>query len=112
MVIIKRTDMDHEYVVDETLSLGEMESACPEFFKTPHGTRETYHVHRGFLIVRNTVTFDRQKTRRTNVYVFAKGDQPSLIIWNRKLSSIKHAQKLIDHLIEIRECHYGMSIDI
>ena len=56
--------------VDEWLSLSDIERNCPVFFSCTHGKRETYTIHRGQLIVRNTVHFTGcPPQRKTTVYL-------------------------------------------
>lgn len=84
--------------VNEKAKLWEMENECPLFFKVKFGKRETYTVHRGCLIVRNTKTFGDGKPRRmTTVYLFTKKleNKPDLFHIG-EAENINQAKKLID----------------
>lgn len=59
------------YQVDETIDLKEVKQGRPQFFSYPHGSREVYKMHRGFLVVRNTNCFGGQTMRSTTVYAVA-----------------------------------------
>lgn len=113
MTPIKNRDTDSVYEINEQTSFCDIEQACPLFFKTKHGKRETYSVYRGFLIVRNTVQFTGCcPERQTVVYAFCTLEKrPDLFcICANHLSSIRHAKKLIDKLLETREYYYGVSV--
>ena len=104
-VKVKNTQTDNEYVIDESHSLVDMERACPKFFRVPHGKRETYHPHRGCLIVRGTVQFTRcDPERRTTVYLFVDGDDMLCVTSN--VNSIAQAKRLIDRILEKGEYSY------
>ena len=91
------------YEVNEWTSIVDMERAEPLFFKTPHGKRETFTIHRGQLIVRNTVTFTGCKPQRmTTVYLFLHDTDADS--WSTlhagSASSIYQAKKLIDRILD------------
>ena len=91
------------YEVNEWTSLTDMERAEPLFFKTPHGKRETYTIHRGQLIVRNTVQFTGCKPQRmTTVYLFLR--DPDTDNWSTLhaggASTLYQAKKLIDRILD------------
>lgn len=100
-VTIKATG--NVYEVNEHKSLSDMERAEPLFFKTPHGKRETYTIHRGQLIVRNTVQFTGCKPeRKTTVYLFLHDTDTNN--WSTLhaggASTLYQAKKLIDHILD------------
>jgi len=100
---IKHEGTGDEMTVDEHASEYDMERACPVFFRTPHGKRETFTIHRGQLIVRNTVQFTGQRPQRmTTVYLFLVDgpDAPDLSCLGGNASSIRQAKRLIDDTLE------------
>ena len=109
------------YVVDDQVSLADIERSCPNFFKTPHGKRETYSMYRGFLIVRNTVTFGARAfypgkpERRTTVYLCYLDDElphrrfdTSCVSSGCELGSVRQAERLADKILETGRYKYGM----
>ena len=108
-MFISNTDSECQFRVDESTSLGTIQNACPVFFKTPHGKRETYDTYRGFLIVRNTVQFTGGKpTRRTTVYLFDLDSKDTFCVSaGVDLGGVPHAEALIDHILAEGEYHYG-----
>ena len=101
--------------IDEASGLSDMQSNCPLFFKTKHGKRETYTVHRGCLIVRGTTTFDRQTGRMTSVFLYLPEGFPDskvadffCVSAGCNLASVKQAKRLIDRIIAEKRYEYGM----
>ena len=109
-------------ITNEQASLTEMEESCGKFFtKTPGRKRETYTVHRGFLIVRNTTDMHcgpggvLQPRRMTAVYVFLPeghgDDSPrpdlSCVSGCVNLGSIYQAKRYIDQLLAHGNYEYG-----
>jgi hypothetical protein len=101
--------------VDESTDLHTIERACPTFFRTPHGKRETYDTYRGQLIVRNTVKFDRKSVRRTVVYLFfVSGEMKNdtfCISSGCDLACVQDAKRLIDLVLDGGEYEYGIGKD-
>ena len=95
---------DSTLYIDERTGESEINRAEPHFFRTPHGKRETYHYHRGQLIVRNTVTFTGCKPqRRTTLYLFVydpEEDHWFTLCTGSDWSGIKAAERAIDRMIE------------
>jgi hypothetical protein len=99
--------------INENTSLSDMERNCPLFFKTKHGKRETYTIHRGQLIVRNTVQFTGGRPeRKTAVYMYTPDLEGSPDLFcvssGSNLKSIDGAKGLIDRIIEGKKYEYGM----
>jgi hypothetical protein len=91
-----------KHEIDEHATETIMRQACPQFFACTHGSRETYTVYRGQLIVRNTVYFERNRPERKNtVYAFLvdSGDL-FCVSGGRDLSSVRDAKRYIDVLLE------------
>ena len=93
--------------VDENAYLSDMERNCHVFFRNPHGSRETYTVHCGQLIVRSTVRFSNGPERRTSVYLYLPNgfaDNPGkadtyCISWKSEPRTIYQAKRLIDEVL-------------
>lgn len=105
-----------ERVIDENASLCDMQAACSQFFDNPSGKRETYSIHRGFLIVRATdVHACGGPVRRTSVFMFLPegyGDEsprPDLFCVSActNLGSVAQAKRYVDNLLEHGNYEYG-----
>ena len=102
------TSNDFTFKVDEWTSESQMRNECPTFFRTPHGKRESVIVHRGQIIVRNTVQFTGCKPeRRTTVYLYVIEDsdrRPThdmiCISTNIHLNSVAQAKRFIDRVLD------------
>jgi hypothetical protein len=75
------------------------------FFRTKFGARETYTVHRGCLIVRNTVTFTGQlPTRRTAVYLVTdslEGHPDTFCVQpGSEHLTVRQAKKFLDQILD------------
>lgn len=113
-LIVKSRNTGSRFKVDQWTSEHEMRCRCPKFFQTPHGKRETYTIHRGQLIVRNTVQFTGCKPeRRTVVYLYVieslddklHGTPDTLCVSSQEnVNSIAQAKRLIDRLLDNGEC--------
>lgn len=101
-------------VVDDSTSETDIRRAIPNFFRQPHGRRETYTVYRGCLIVRMTVQFTGgPPTRRTVAYYYdvkAK-DTFCLSTGHLELQSVYQAKKLIDRMFDLKCSWFGMAWD-
>lgn len=101
--------------ISEKCSPADMARACPLFFRTKFGKRETYTGHRGQLIVRFSSGFGQAGTdaRRTAAYVFlvngyagsddnTKTTTPDLfcVAHGSEVTSVRQAQRLIDKLLD------------
>ncbi len=106
------TQTKNEHWIDESVSLEEMEKNLKLFFKTKHGKRETYHVHRGCLIVRNTVTFTGCKPQRlTAIYTYSPDEKDTHnIVCKPEPQSVRQAMRFIDNLIARGEYEYGVDL--
>ena len=101
--------------VDKTASLCDMQNACYLFFKSTHGRREEFIVHRGCLIVRCTADVCGKAVRMTAVHMYLpKGsgeDSPRPTLFcvsaGANLRSIAGAKRYIDRLLEHGEYEYG-----
>jgi hypothetical protein len=100
--------------VDTRASLVDMQRNCPGFFRKPFGKRETYTIHRGCIIVRNSARFTAsQPVRRTAVYLYyPKGfvDSPGpnfCCVGAGNSNSIATAKKYIDLILSRGEYSYG-----
>jgi len=90
--------------VDENISELDLRHAEPLFFARPFGKRETYTVHRGFVIVRHTVRHSNDDTHRcTVVYAFGKwGRQPAGTYHiTSDCTGIAQAKRLIDDILKV-----------
>lgn len=113
IVKIKSQLMGSEYEVDTGLSLMRVASECPKFFDTPHGKRETYSMHQGFMIVRNTVTFTGcRPQRRTVIYMVTRDmfegrpKYDTLCVQTGSSMSIRQAERFIDKVIKERSYQF------
>mgnify|MGYP001209275634 CR=1 FL=1 len=118
---------------NEDASFSDIERACPGFFKTPHGKRESYSVHRGCLIVRATTEICRVPTRMTSVFLFLPhghedGGRPDLfcvtgcgIVYGkaihglaslRSMRSIAQAKQYVDALLAHGDYSYGWQREV
>lgn len=110
MFVINR-DTSSNYEIDEQASLLDMERACPRFFKTKHGNRETHSVYRGCLIVRNTVNFTAGPKRTTTVYLFTVLDGTKHLFCSSAgsdINSIRQARRHIDKILDGGIYYYGV----
>lgn len=96
-----------KFKVDEWMSESQLRSNVPNFFSCTHGSRETYTMHRGQVIVRNTVTFTGSRPeRRTTVYLCTIPDDESknydtmCISTNVTLNSVAQAKRFIDRVLD------------
>jgi hypothetical protein len=108
---VRNRDTCSVFEIDEDAGLCDMERACPTFFRVKHGSRETYSVYRGCLIVRNTVRFTHRSVRMTEVYLFCKLEgQESLfcVSAGSDLKSIRHAKRFTDLTLDGGEYFYGI----
>ena len=102
------TSNDFTFKVDQWAAEHQMRSDCPNFFRTPHGKRESIIIHRGQIIVRNTVTFTGcRPERRTTVYLYVIEDSDRksthdmiCISTNVSLNSVAQAKRFIDRVLE------------
>jgi len=118
-----------ERPTDENASFSDMERTCSGFFKRPHGKRESYSVHRGFLIVRATTVICRVPTRMTSVFLFLPeghdGGRPDLfcvsgcgVIYGKtvhglaSLRSIAQAKQYVDGLLAYGDYSYGWQREV
>jgi len=99
---------------NEDASFSDIETACHLFFKTKHGKRESYSVHRGCLIVRATTVICRVPTRMTSVFLFLPhghedGGRPDLFCVSgcASLRSIAQAKQYVDGLLAYGDYSYG-----
>lgn len=95
--------------VDEKADLVDMERAATYFFKNKHGKRETFSVHRGCIIVRNTV--DGQ--RKTAVHLFGTLSEDNkktffCVCAGNPVNSISEAKNLIDTVLSQGWYNYGL----
>ena len=105
----------NERTTNERAGLAEMENKCWRFFKTPHGKREEFTVHRGCLIVRATdVHACNAPVRRTAVYLYLPegyedSPRPDLFCVSgcTSLNSVSQAKRYIDRLLEYGNYEYG-----
>lgn len=104
--------------VDDQACLVDMEREEPKFFQNTHGKRETYTVHRGCLIVRNTPrhSLTGRPTRMTAIYLFypkehVGSDKNSYSglsnLAGFSPSSVASAKRLIDQVLESGKYSYG-----
>jgi hypothetical protein len=104
LVTIKDSEGEPMGNVDEHTGIARMRARCPNFFRTKHGGRETYTVHRGQLIVRGTVQFtDSRPERRTVVYLYCvDGDleDDTFCVSTGYLTTVAQAKKLIDRILD------------
>lgn len=102
--------------IDEWLSQSDVERECSLFFKCTHGQRETYTMHRGQLIVRNTVTFTGMRPQRKTTVYLVTTHEVHRGNWHRTpnfetfclgsdYSGIESAKRAIDRVLE--EGHDG-----
>jgi len=87
---------------DETVSEYEMRRQVPNFFRTPHGKRETVTVYRGFLIVRNTRQFTGCRPERcTQLYIYLRNLEGSadMLHVDGAGNSVKSAQRRVDRIL-------------
>jgi hypothetical protein len=108
-----------ERPTDENASFSDMERVCHGFFKTTHGKRESYSVHRGFLIVRATTEICRVPTRMTSVFMFLPeghedSGRPDLFCVSGcvTLRSISQAKRYIDDLLAHGDYSYGWQREV
>lgn len=111
MIKIHNKDTGNEFEVFPRAALYDMRRNCPQFFRTPHGKRETYTEYRGQLIVRNTVQFTGCKPeRKTTLYLYLPNGYPDskspdffCVGCARDIAS---AKRMIDRLLETKEYSY------
>lgn len=97
--------------ISETSSLLDMQTNCPNFFHQKFGTRETYNVYRGQLIVRHTVKIHNHalflvNQRHTVVYLYLPkgfvsdpGRPDTMCVATYYSNALRKAKKLIDHVL-------------
>ena len=90
--------------VDTLASKSDMRNQCPMFFKNSHGKRETFTIHKGCIIVRNTIQFTCCKPERhTTVYLYGKledGQYNMFCISSLvDLKNVAQAKRLIDNAL-------------
>jgi hypothetical protein len=100
------TSSGGKYWVDERTSVSHIRRMVPNFFKTPHGKRETYRVYRGFLIVSLT-----RGVREHIVYLYTgdKSRDTLCMSAGNTLLSMRRAERLVDTIISTGKYEYGMS---
>lgn len=118
---IYNESMETHFIIDDSSSLSDMQSKCPKFFDSKHGSRETFTVYRGQLIARAT---DRHASagpiRRTSVFLFLVGSDDktdtktvypyhSCVSSGCDVDSVRQAKRLIDRIIDGGKYAYGMS---
>lgn len=111
MTQVRNENTGSVYDIDESKCVHDMERACPRFFKTKHGKRETFSDYRGCLIVRHTVQYTGSRPQReTVVYAFCelegRMDLFCVSIGSR-CNSIAQAKRLIDDLLDNGVYSYG-----
>lgn len=113
MTKVRNANTGIEFEIDELSSLSDIERKCPAFFlfRFTHGKRETYSVYRGFLIVRSTVKFTREKPkRRTVLYLYGRtlGENhgPDTFHITSDLSSVRQAHRCVDRIIQKGEYNF------
>ena len=108
-------------ITNEQASFSDIERACSKFFTNPLGKRESYSVHRGFLIVRGTdVHCSNAPVRRTSVFLFLPegyGDEsarPDLFCVSAcaSLNNISQAKRYIDALLAHGDYSYGWQNEV
>jgi len=103
---------DEPHKIDEHTSESDIRSECPNFFKTPHGKRETYTMYRGAIIVRNTVRFSGcEPTRMTAVYLFDTKSKDTVCLAGNNVTNIRQAKRLVDRVLALNKEWYGMTWD-
>jgi hypothetical protein len=115
LIPLKMLGADWLLTVNEDHSIVDVERAEPVFFRKPHGKRETYTMHRGCMIVRNTQLYTGGlrgiKVRETAVYLFGtSGDTGKLVTScaaGCDITSIYQAKKLIDRILAQGWFNYG-----
>jgi hypothetical protein len=118
---ITNKDTGSKVLVDDSLTLDDIRAHCPGFFSESNNQffgDETYHVHRGQLIVEGTrETSDHHKHRTINVYLCVldyltgsdkgRGFDTLHLGWPRCLED---AKRLIDYCLETKQRYYGMKV--
>jgi hypothetical protein len=109
----------HDRPTNEDASFCDIERACSGFFKTKHGKRESYSVHRGCLIVRATTEICRVPTRMTSVFIFLPeghedNGRPDLFCVSAcaTLRGIPQAKQYIDGLLAHGDYSYGWQREV
>lgn len=99
------------FAVDTEVSELDIRATIPAVFANSRGSRETYTVHRGCLIVRHTVKYDGNPERRTVAYLFGrwpKETKSDLFIagpdFPEHLTSIAHAKRHLDAILDSGKC--------
>ena len=87
--------------IDTNTSLNTMREECPNFFRKPHGKRETFTIYRGQIIVRNTVQFTNMPpTRRTVAYLYLVDQKDMSYISADSSINVAKAKRLIDKILD------------
>ena len=100
---VKLTDpWEWTITVDESNTQYDLKRNHPLFFETPHGKRETITVHRGCVIIRNTLQFTGFPPKRcTQVYLCGTAKRKP-ICWlvtgsnNTTVHSVSQGKQLIN----------------
>lgn len=104
--------------VDEDACLSYMQNRCVKGFATPHGRRETAEDYRGCVIFRATRDYGygigKVTKRETTAYLFyisesGRADLHCISV-GTEVSSVKEAKELIDTVLALGCCWYGMPI--
>lgn len=90
---------------DDQMDFEDMRRACPCFFATAHGKRESFIPYRGFLIVRSTRTYSNEVTERVTVlYVFipGEGEVRADLLYVDHTDRIASAKRMADQVLTTR----------
>lgn len=98
---------EKSFVVDEWASEQDMRANLRHFFDVAHGRRETFTVHRGCIIVRNTVKYSVSpyQERRTTIYLYghwerSKRQDVACISPRIRLGSVREAKRFLDRILD------------
>jgi hypothetical protein len=98
------------WLVDEWMSENEIRRQCNHFFSCTHGSRETYTMHRGQIIVRNTNTFGGGTPQRCTTVYLVTTHEVHRNNWHRtenfetfclgQSTTLYQAKKMIDAVLD------------
>lgn len=115
MITVRMQDSGWTMTVDEGATLLDMQHAEARFFAKTHGSRETYTVHRGCLVVRYTTgSMAGGQVRRTATYIFGRSSESGdRILWNidaglEWVHDIRTGKRAIDTVLDQGWYTYGL----